>query len=201
MGEAKDSVYLQARIDEEEKRLKVLEERRTNPDTAKAYESRGTTIDVIVPSFFRPADIFYIVSLTTETLSKICGGTASADVKKIGCLLSTELPDGAAKITNKYNTARYPKVQIIHGQPTSEAKITEWGTRWIKSYAKNGKQSHRLIPFGYDTTSTTKTIEEVVTHFDNQFGVGKPLHSILGANGSASLIFGKNGIVATHEGT
>ena len=201
MGTVKDSVYLQERIEAEEKRLAVLEDRRTNPDTAATYEPRGAAVDVLVPSFLRPDDLFYIVSLTQETLTKVCGGFTAADIKKIGCLAVADLPAGAAKVTNKYNTGKYPKVQIIHGLPTPTAQITEWGTRWIKSYAKNGNQSHRLIPFGYDTTSTTKTVEEIVEFFDDQFGVGGPLHNVLGVNGSASLIFGKSGIVATHEGT
>jgi hypothetical protein len=195
-----DSVAIQERIDQEKKKQQVLEQRRTSGGT-KPYEPLGPTVDVLVPSFFRPTDLFYIVPVTQETLQKVCGGTNGAALAKIGCRAITDLPANSAKVPNKYNTGRYVKVQIIHGLATPTREGTDWGTTWTKTYKKNGDQSHRLIPFGYPPTETTPTMEDVVTLFDNQFGPGGGLHNVLGLNGSASLIFGKSGVVATHEGT
>lgn len=197
MATIKDSVYLEERIAREERKLAVLEARRTNPDTAKPYEPRSTT-KILVPSFAMSSTVVYIVPVSTESLTQILGTTEATDLAKIGCYPSDAPPAGVSRLRNTYETEQYPKILIVHGDPSPTSQVTEWGTRWIKKYAKSGKQSHRLLPFGPPVTATTPSFDDVVDFFYTQFNQdGGDLAAVMGTGGSVSLLIGRNSTIAT----
>lgn len=203
MGVKKDSVYLERQVQIEEDKIRILDQRRTDPNRQTPYQQRETTM-VAVRSTSKPAQLWYRVPVTTESLTKLVGGVTSQQLAGLGLVLPEAVPEADALRTNKYATFDYPKILVIHGTGSPQRVITEWGTKWTRKYAPDGSQSHRLIPFGPSTTVATPTWEDVETWFATQFAlvagetptVG-PLRAGVGANGSVSLILGKNSVVST----
>ncbi|MGD1712307.1 hypothetical protein [Dapis sp. BLCC M172] len=195
----KDSTWYEQKIAQEERKIQALEARRTSPD-ATPYKSQGTMIDFLVPAFFDPGDTYYMVSDRQETLQLICGGTNAAALGKIGCKELGADIGTAAKVPSKYNTGKYPKVLIVTGG-TPDRKTTEWGSTWLKKWAKDTDgQSHRLMPFGFNPTATSPSFEDVYEYFLLQFGMGGELRSKIANGGSASLIVGKNEVIESISG-
>ena len=202
MAQIKDSIYLSEKIEQEEARLRALAARRADPNRQISYRSQGETIDVLVPSFQKPAEQYYIVRDTVASIKKVCGTTDAAGLAKIGCLPYTADIGAAAKVSNKYATTKYPRVLIVHGIGTPTRQTTEWGTSWIKKYSEESDgQSHRLIPFGFNPSLTgTPSFDDVYDWFLEQFKQTSPegpLAAVMGTNGTATLILGKNSVIAS----
>ncbi|NEO55905.1 MAG: hypothetical protein F6K54_24265 [Okeania sp. SIO3B5] len=202
MAQTKDSVYLKEKIAQEEARLAALAAKKTDPNSQTPYIPQGETIDVLVPSFQKPGELYYIVRDTKESIKKVCGNVDAAGLAKIGCLPLDADIGAATKIKNKYATDKYPRVQIVHGIGTPTRQTTAWGTSWIKDYSEESDgQSHRLIPFGFNPALTgTPSFDDVYDWFLAQFKQTTPegpLASVLGTNGRASLILGKNDVIAS----
>ncbi len=198
MGISKGSVWLTARIEAEKKKIEVLEARR-KANATLPYEPRDT-VDVLVPSLEAPKTKFYEVSVTKSTLVKVCGANFETALNEIGCLAATDLPATGVKVPNKYNTARYFSVLIIHGAGTPQRMTTEWNTRWTKTYAPNGDQSHRLFPFGADPVIATPDADDVVDYFDLQCADTGPINTAIGTIGSAYLMLGKEMLSSYSKG-
>ncbi len=202
MAQTKDSVYLAEKIAQEERRLAALAARRTDPNLQTPYTPEGDTVDVLVPSFKDPENLFYIVRDTKASIELVCGTSDAAGLAKIGCRPLSEDISPAAKVSNKYNTTKYARILIIHGIATPTRQTTEWGTNWLKNYSEaSDGQSHRLIPFGFNPAlAGTPSFDDVYDWFVAQFAQGDtpgPLATVMGNNGSANLILGKNSIVAS----
>ncbi|GGA55938.1 hypothetical protein [Okeania sp. KiyG1] len=202
MGQIKDSIYLSEKIAQEERKLKALVARRADPNKQTTYTPQGETIDVLVPSFKDPTELYYIVRDTVASIEKVCKTIDAAGLAKIGCLPYNADIKNAAKVSNKYATTKYARVLIVHGVGTPTRQKTEWGTSWIRDYSEESDgQSHRLIPFGFNPSLTgTPSFDDVYDWFIAQFSqtapIG-PLASVMGTNGTASLILGKNSVMAS----
>lgn len=200
MAQRKDTVYLQEKIDQEERRLQVLKDRRTDPNLQTSYKARGTTLDILVPSFEKPNTKYYIVKVVEKSLKQVTETSDAAGIAKIGCLpLETDMTSKAI-IRNKNATTKYPRIRIIHGIGTPTRETTGWGTTWLKNYGDAGDgQSHRILPFGFDTTNTgTVSIDDVIDFFRAQFkqdATAGSLAEVMGTNGVAQLIVGKNTVI------
>ncbi|NES06914.1 MAG: hypothetical protein F6K22_31340 [Okeania sp. SIO2F4] len=195
----KDSKWLEEKIAQEERKIAALEAGRNDPN-AVSYNPQGTLVKVLVPAFMNPDETFYIVSDREDTINFVCSGTGASALAKIGCLPYGTNVSPAGKIPQKYNTRRYPRVLIITGG-SPEYKITKWGTRYLKKYAKGAdKQSHRLIPFGHNPTVAAPQPEDVYDYFVAQFEEEGDLNFLISGGGSASLILGKNEVIASISG-
>lgn len=202
MAQTKDSVYLSEKIDREEARLAALAARRADTLLQTPYTPQGETIDVLVPSFNNPENLYYIVRDTKASIEIICGTSDAAGLAKIGCKPLDADISPAAKVKNKYSTTKYPRILIIHGVATPTRQTTAWNTNWIKDYSKaSDGQSHRLIPFGFNPALTgVPSFDDVYDWFVAQFkqsAPAGPLATTIGNNGSASLILGKNSVIAS----
>ena len=200
MATRKDSVYLAARVKIEEDKIRILEARKTDPARQTPYKARDA-MTVTVRSISNPTNLWYRVPTSEESIQKVAGGLAAENIALLGLVLPTAIPAGNVERTNKYRTFDYPKILIIHGTGSPTRVLTEWGTKWTKKYAKDGSQSHRLIPFGCPPETVTPTFDEVVDYFQDVFGMDGTTAGILrgsvGLNGSVSLVLGKNSVVET----
>jgi len=152
----------------------------------KPYVGRPPTIKVYAQSFI-DNDLYIECNVTEETIKELCGSTSATDLLKFN--LVTTVPSGKSSAPKKGNTNKVLMGHIIHGIGTPVPVITPWGSRWVKTYDKRGKMSHRSFPLG------ATDLKAGITKFDSLFNrlTGTMLAAI-GDNGDATLKIGEEAI-------
>jgi hypothetical protein len=93
-------------------------------------------------------------------------------------------------------TSKSIKIHWFFGDDNPEAKVTPWGTRYIKYYDKDGGQSHYSLPFSIAVPPAGGlTLDVLITKFNVLFNKNDGTKkALLGARGSARLAIGRETI-------
>jgi len=154
--------------------------------TPKPYAPREPRMKVYAKSFV-DNDLYIEVPTNIETLTMICGGVTASQLNTLG--LVDTVPAGKASAPLKGNHSKIFYGLIIHGIGTPVEKVTPWNTRWVKFYDKDGGQSHRKFPMGFDDSALA------IAAFDGLFNkTTGTKNTLIRKHGEGYLMIGKSAI-------
>ena len=196
-GTRRNSYQIQALLDKAKERETYKKNHKINQP--KAYTKRANFSTVYYHDFSKNR---VLQMLASDAGLKKLGDTVEGGAKIAGLLLIP--PTGIIPVPTR--GLNYPVVKIhwFFGDDNPEAKVTAWGTRYIKYYDKDGGQSHYSLPFSVlpptaGTAIAPVTLDELIAKLNGLFERDKGTKkALLGTRGIARLAIGRETISVTN---
>ena len=183
MPRRRDSYQIQKELDIAKARETFKKNDRLNNPRAYAPRADQTTVYY---RDFTTANKLIALQASDLALTAIGGLTA------VGLL--GEPPAGSIPISIRGLNYPIVKVHWFYGDATPVAKVTAWGSRYIKYHDTNGGQSHFSLPVSVDTGAFT--LATIITRFETLFNpVDGTKKELLGKRGKARLAIGRETIM------
>ena len=183
MPRRRDSYQIQKELDIAKARETFKKNDRLN--NPKPYAPRPDLTTVYYRDFTTANKL---ISLQASDLALTAIGGLSA----VGLL--GEPPAGSIPISVRGLNYPIVKIHWFYGDATPQAKVTGWGSRYIKYHDNNGGQSHFSLPISVDAGAFT--LATIIGKFEALFNpVDGTKKDLLGRRGKARLAIGRETIM------